>query len=279
LLHTYGARCVMMGDPHQRWNGRISEPRLGSAKPLAMSQSLRTGQHAEKWIRDTLSYSPIAFPDHRQFRGAFSHSTRVLHAQTYDQLPHQGLCVFANCWELLEAVQKLAHGQGSFSLVPASEADLKKIVQNAYDLLVSEGADTFAGEEVDGCHTKEALIERLLEGGYGRVLRMFERGFTPEDLKESLARKTVKNAKHVLTLMVHAKNMEFGKAWLSPGLFQEFNRKRPNSEKHLYGVREATHLLYLGMTRCRDELRLPGDALDKLKDIAKKRTSSETKTD
>jgi hypothetical protein len=46
LLHTYRARCVMMGDPHQRWNGRISEPGTALIKVIDGNPGALALRHA-----------------------------------------------------------------------------------------------------------------------------------------------------------------------------------------------------------------------------------------
>ena len=93
------------------------------------------------------------------------------------------------------------------------------------------------------------------------IVRLFERGFDEGKLADLVAYAKQPGTKPLtLGLIDHAKNLEFGTVSLAPCCYED-------SWKHR-GF-QPVHASYLGMTRARHELWLPGDSLDRLAEQTK----------
>lgn len=253
LFDSYSGGCILLGDPHQRLRGLSY--RSEQALSTTMTTSVRTGVQAADMIERTLALS-----SHRtmaRFDSSREHVTRVRRYSLAKDLPEHGLRLFGSEWAMLEAAQRRKIADAPFAVLPASLSLMEKNVRNALTLF--QGRAAWYGLRVNGHRTWEDLAADLHQRGLQLIVRMFERGFDDEKLKELLAFATQSNhAPLTLGLLDHAKNLEFPLVAMAPCCYEDAAAQR---------AFEPVHATYLAMTRARQELWVPGDATDRLSDL------------
>jgi len=256
LFLRYQGGCVLMGDPYQRLQGRVSKAE--NAKCLTMSRSFRMGLHGDSLVDRTLSLAPerlVTVP----FSGSRGHITRLNQHHAKAELPQVGLRIYGSEWALLEDALRIKDAGGRFRLLPATAGHLERTVRDATTLYRSN--DTFRGARVSGCSTWKQLADLLEKQGRGKIIRLFERGFDEKHLDALLKAQSAEGEQRItLGLNDHAKNLEASTVALNECCFTDAGASR-----HYLPV----HAAYLAMTRARDEIWLPGDALDRLGDLSR----------
>jgi hypothetical protein len=253
LLQRYPGGWLTMGDPYQRIVGRASQ--ASTAKTLTMTQSVRTGARIEPMIRRTLGLHSATLID-GTFSGSRDHATRYHAYANTTELPHTGLRVYGSAWTLLEDALRVRAKGGWFRMLPASEKTLIRMAKDA--IMLRRYGDRPTQYHLRRFIAWEQLADDLVRTGYSSLLAAFERGFSIDDL-DALQRAQAAEGEQDLTLglLEHCKNLEFSQVSMAPCCFASPNG-RPKDEL-VKGV-------YVAMTRVRDELWLPGDALDRLAD-------------
>lgn len=257
LLDRYPHGWVMMADPYQSTASRTFE--VGRAKKFGMVQSVRTGEQAMPFVRGVLAHhsqelvtAPIV--------GSRDHVTRP---KLYDQkaeLPEQGLRVYGSEWFMLADALRLKDAGASFRFVPASGDQLHKAVRDAISLRKYRERPKSYG--LRGFTAWSELADYFAEIGCPSVARLFNRGFDVPNLDELFQAQSTNGEQAVLLGMLdHCKNLEYSAVLMSNCCFLDTFRR---SEKDLF-----FRSVYVAMTRVQDELWLPGDAMDKLDDIAR----------
>ncbi|WP_139202827.1 hypothetical protein [Pseudoxanthomonas sp. GM95] len=253
LLGSYQSGCILMGDPHQKLQGYFSRPERFQS--TAMLTSLRIGLGADRMIEQTLGL----VPDRQmgEFRSARDHITRLRAYDSPRVMPDRGLRLYGNEWAMLEAALRLKAAQAPIGMLTASRQALEKSVRNASILF--ESLESWHGLQVNGCSTLDELVRKFNRQGLQSIVRLFERGFTAANFTE-LATYTQQSAHAELTLGLidHSKNLEFDTVALSPCCYEDASRQRGFL---------PVHASYLGMSRARHELWVPGDTLDRLHDL------------
>ncbi|MDC8744690.1 hypothetical protein [Xanthomonas campestris] len=256
LFGAYQGGCILMGDPHQKLRGQINRP--DRFQTTHMHTSLRIGVGADRVVEAALQL----VPERRmaEFQSAGDHATRLRYYDQPNAMPPHGLRLYGNEWAMLAAALRLKAEKSPLSCLPTSLETLERSVRNA--LVLFSGRETWQGFQVNGCSDLNSLIQKFQQQNLQSIVRLFERGFDEADLAD-LVSYAKQHVTHALTLGLidHAKNLEFGTVSLAPCCYED-------SWKHR-GF-QPVHATYLGMTRARHELWLPGDSLDRLVDQAKK---------
>ena len=257
LLDRHPGGCVLLGDPHQRVRGAARSAL--HAKHFAMHQSLRMGLQGERVVEQTLDLAPQRLID-APFAGSSEHLTRLRHPGPGNELPDHGLRIHGSPWSLLEAALRLKDQGALFRLLPASAEALVRISTAAINLY--RHGDSYRGIGVEGHQQWDSLAAELQQQGRSAVIRLFERGFDHAALGQLLAAQAADGQQQItLGLLEHARNLEADVVVLGECCFQLSRGLRQ-------GDYNPINAAYLGMTRARHELWLPGDALDRLAETA-----------
>ncbi|WP_155617083.1 hypothetical protein [Xanthomonas translucens] len=254
LFDSYQGGCILLSDPHQRLRGKVF--RSERAQSTRMVTSLRTGVQAADIIEKTLRLcTERLMPD---FISAGDHVTHIMAYSNVSQLPETGLRLFGNEWAMLEVALRRAAANSPFRLLPTSRQALKENIRKA--LVLFDGR--FLGSEtaVNGQRDWDGLATKLHRQGLTAIVRMFERGFDEGSLAKLLAFEAkADRGSLILGLIDHSKNQEHDVVALSICCYEDAAIRR---------AFDPVHASYLGMTRARHELWIPGDSLDRLTDLA-----------
>ncbi|PZQ33282.1 MAG: hypothetical protein DI562_02110 [Stenotrophomonas acidaminiphila] len=251
LFDNYQGGCILLGDPHQRLRGRASASHRGQS--TQMTTSLRTGVQAVDLIERTLRLAPER--EMEGFRSSRDHITRLHRYSDTKEIPEEGLRLFGNEWAMLEFALRRANAGAPFSLLGPSRRLLEEHVRHA--LAMFSGRSVIDSLSVRGHNSWESLAGDLVGQGRGAIVRMFERGFEEKDLNKLLSLDSPQ-ASVALGLIDHAKNQEHSVVALAPCCFEDAAIRR--------GF-QPVHAAYLGMTRARNELWVPGEASDRLVEL------------
>lgn len=264
LFSKYLGGCVLMGDPYQKLEGRAWD--VPGAMKCSMAHSFRTGLQGGKVIDKTLGWAPkqlVNFP----FCAGRGHITRLRHEDSPTRLQQDGLRIYGSEWALLEDAIHIKESGGAFMLSKASKGALQAVVRNAVRLYF--GGIATNSWWVSGCTTKNGLVELLEREGRARILALLESGrHALTDTWHALERHPGRGRCTItLTLIDHAKNLEESVVMLNECCF---------TREGLWRGYSAVHAAYLGMTRARDELWIPGDAVDRLGEISREQAAAQT---
>lgn len=255
MLRRYSQGWVAMGDPYQCLSGKA--PTAPHAKALVMAQSVRTGEQAIPFVQTVIGHHSEMLVDD-QIRGSRDHVTRPRPYSPREELPHTGLRVYGSVWRLLEDALRIKNGGGRFRLVQASEKELEKVVGEA--ILMRQSGDLPKSYQLRQFKTWEALSQHLEVNGHANVVRLFERGFNKTKLDELLASQGASEQGSLnMGMLEHCKNLEFSTVAMSGCCFPSSLRALPKAERD-----KQVKAIYVAMTRVKDELWLPGDAIDQL---------------
>lgn len=254
LFFRYAGGCVLLGDPHQRLQGSML--RAAHAKPVTMAQSVRMGLGADTLVQRTLAMAPRAAID-EPFAGSRQHITRQRLYSSISELPDDGLRIHGSEWALLADALRLRDAGARFRILPASTRELQRLIPAAVSLF--RHGDAYRGALVNGQRSWSGVVDSLEKQGRQDVVRLFERGFNDQHLRELLAAETAEGDDAVtLALIDHAKNLESPRVLLMDSCFDL------NLGQRRYNPANAT---YLALTRARNEVWLPGDALERLGEL------------
>lgn len=251
MLRDYPGGWVAMGDPHQKLAGDAAA--IPQTKALSMSQSVRMGTHTAPLVESVLERMPDRFIG-ETFRGSRDHSTRCRFFEGQGDRATPGLHLYGDEWALLTDALYIKHGGARFRLLDETARNLQNLVTDALSLY--HGQDVARTYSLQGIGSAEELSEHLESIGHNRVANLLQRGFRGEDLRRLFAAQTPDGEQEItLGLVEHGKNLEFSRVTLAPCCF------RASRTRKSYSVVRAA---YLAITRVRDELWLPGDAIDRL---------------
>ncbi len=251
LLAGHAPGVVSLGDPHQCLSGTV--PRWAASKVLEMHQSVRQGNQVDGLVNQALALDGLG-QDSGPFVGAADRATGVLHYRDWSQVPAEGLRIHGNTADLaLDAARLHAHGLRPY-LHPASLRALRSALQGPLDAW---------RRHRDGASNPE--WERSLAAqageGQGALLELFASADRVQSLLQALDDQgTPAEARVVLCLAEHAKNLQFDVVALSPSCFSAGQGSRIWHNP----VRAA----YLAMTRARRQLHVPVDGMEHLQHTA-----------
>ncbi len=253
LFDSYQGGCILLSDPHQRLRGKSF--RSERAQSARMTTSLRTGVQAADMIEKTLRLS--AARSMSDFITAGDHITHLRAYSNTNQLPEAGLRLFGNEWAMLEVALRRAAANAHFNFLPASRRTMEENVRNARALF--DRRMLVGGISVNGQRDWESLADKLHKQGLSAIVRLFERGFDESKLAKLLSFESqVKDAPLTLGLIDHSKNQEHDVVALAVCCYEDAAMRR---------AFDPVHAFYLGMTRARHELWVPGDSLDRITDL------------
>lgn len=260
LFSRYAGGCVLMGDPYQKLQGRSWT--IPGAMKRTMSHSFRTGLQGGAVVEGALSLAPkqlVPVP----FVADRGHVTTLRHDDSPTRLQMSGLRVYGSEWALLEDALHIKESGGTFQFPPATVRELKSVVRSAVSLCV--GGGTFYQMKVTGCTTKHELLGLLERERRLRILDLLERGYGGLDhaWQDLVDHAGQGGATITLSLIDHAKNLEESVVMLNGCCF---------TREGLWREYSPVHAAYLGMTRARDELWIPGEALGRLSDISQEQS-------
>ena len=253
LFERYSGGWLTMGDPYQRIEGRA--PRTSAAKSLTMTQSVRAGTRLEPLVRRTLSLHSATLMD-GQFSGSHDHATRYHPYAPGTELPQHGLRVFGSAWTLLDDALRLKAKGARFRVLPASYRTVLRMAKDA--IVLRTFGDRPSQYNLRKFFRWEDLAIDLRQSGHVPMLNAFERGLGIEDL-DALTNAQAEEGEQNLTLglLKDCKNLEFSQVVMARCCFGVSGQGSRD---------ELVKAIYVAMTRVRDELWLPGDALDRLAD-------------
>lgn len=254
MLHRYPQGCVTMGDPYQCLSGRA--PKAPHTKALTMAQSVRAGEQAIPLFQSVLDRHSERLADDDML-GSRDHMTRPRAYASDSDLPTIGLRVYGSIWKLLEDALRLKSKRIPFGMVRASETMLREVTTDA--ILLRRTGDWPKSYSLRDFKSWDALAHFLESSGHAPVVRLFERGFSESDLEDLLRTQRGHMDPLVLGLLEHCKNLEFSTVTLSRCCFSLSADMRSKDERDRH-----VKAIYVAITRVRDELWLPRDALDQL---------------
>lgn len=253
MLSRYPGGWIALGDPYQRLYGKA--PQTPRAKALTMIQSVRTGERAMPLIRATLDLHGERLLS-EPLIGSRNHITRYRPYSVGTELPEGGLRVYGSVWTMMKDALRLKDAGARFRFIPASYVELKMMATDAIELAQGRGVPKHAG--LRKFREWEELANHLRSVQQRPIARLFERGFKSQNLDALLDAEAPQGEEGLtLGLLAHCKNLEFSTVTMSWCCFQGVAKDGPDT---------LVRALYVAMTRVRDELWLPGDALDRLAD-------------
>lgn len=254
VLDRYGGGLILMGDPHQ--NLRTAAKGSHTSKVMQMSRSVRIGIGAERLIESTLQLASERYIEDT-FEGSPDHATRRRFYRSPSEVPDAGMHLFGSEWALLLAAQRLCASGASYAFLPTSANLLRTAVVNAKNL--AKFGDTFRGVTVSGFRQWEQLAAHLTRSGLSAVVAQIEGDLTVDEVDKLVASQDAgAHPTVIIGLMDHAKNIESSRVVLAPCCFGDAARQRKF---------QPVNGVYLAMTRAVDELYVPGDCLDQLRDL------------
>jgi len=253
LLRRYPKGWVTMGDPYQCLSGRA--PKAPQAKALTMNQSVRAGEQAMPLFRSILDRHSERLVDDI-IVGSRDHVTRPCTYSPSDALPQMGLRVYGSVWQMMGDALRIKSGSGQFHFVRASEKELIEAVRDA--ILLRRSGDRPKSYQLRQFKSWEALAQHLEGSGHANIVRLFDRGFSESHLDE-LTKGQNERCPLTIGLLEHCKNLEFSTVLMSPCCFSQHTNVRSKDEGD-----KRIKAIYVAMTRVRDELWLPADALERL---------------
>ncbi|MFA6230902.1 MAG: hypothetical protein WC617_12150 [Rhodanobacter sp.] len=268
LLDRYAEGWVAMGDPYQSVAKRA--PQATNARVLTMVQSVRTGRQVIPLIRSVLDLHGEQLVDD-VITGSRDHITRHHVYTRQDALPSTGLRVYGTEWQMLEDALRIKEAGGSYWFIPASAHFLRRSVADAIELH-KFGVAPKHQFHLSPFRDWPMLAQHLADIGQHRIARLFERGFGLGNLDALFGAAAPGGEEGVtLGLLEHCKNLEFSTVVMSPCCFNPPKNTR-NPKKWDALVKAA----YVAMTRVRDELWIPGEAIDALVDYVRRSRESHT---
>ena len=247
LFSRYPGGCVQLGDPNQCLRGR---PRpISGTQQLWMGQSVRIGNGIEQLVNTTLALAgndPLAV----EFAAARGHITARRPYDSADSTPDGGLRVFGDPSALLDCLLQLPANAGTVAVLPATARQLR---QHGLALI-----DQLRQQQARISQHWQASAAALATAGQLALLGTLEKGWSTAALDALLAAHAdTSNARLLLGLVEHAKNLEADVVTLSPCCFDS-----SVAQRQLHPARAV----YQAMSRAKHALWLPGQGMDQLID-------------
>lgn len=253
LLRRYPGGWLAMGDPYQRITGRAAQ--APHATSLVMTQSVRAGMRVEPLVRRTMGLHD-GWLIEGEFQGSRNRATRYHAYEQSAELPLTGLRAYGNAWALLEDALRVKAKGAQFRMLAASETVVLQMAKEA--ILLRKYGDRPTHYHLRRFTQWSDLAGDLTRTGYSSLVRMFEKGFSVDDLDVLRRGQAALGAEQLtLGLLEHCKNMEFGQVAMAKCCFTSPNERPKN---------ELVKGVYVAMTRVENDLWMPGDALDRLSD-------------
>lgn len=262
FLDACGKPVLSFGDNYQRLDGAIT-PRTGALRQREMFQSFRAGKEVETVINPLIENNPLvrAHP----LVGNQQASTKV-YQYSHQQIPERPCTILvADNWGLLDWVQRLAYAGLTFEIIGSAQQGLTVFVMDCLSLYQNgvrpRSSELFRYQSWDAIHRDLARKSKA----FNRIHKLFEQGYSYQAFEltmNSVQPPTDNSDVYRVGLAADARNHEYNVVYLAEDLLT-----KPAGEA---GGTKALSRLYVGGTRAKHELFIPGDLLGWVQDLGAK---------
>lgn len=165
---------------------------------------------------------------------------------------------------MFEWFQRLGSAEADFTLLPGSEPKLQHFAKDCINLFYNNIRPTH-GAILKYPTWLDVKADKINDPSFIQIDRMLKKGYTQADFAISLSKlNETGNASITLGRVFDAKNMEFDSVMLAPDLMVN------GQSKDSLSVTQAFSALYVGGTRARFRLIVPGQLRDWAMEQAKR---------
>ncbi|MEE5153053.1 helicase [Pseudomonas alliivorans] len=264
-LSQFLDRCnqavITLGDSCQNVDGKIAQ-RGQHVRHCEIYHSVRAGRQTESIINTLIDNNPIVRVS--RLEGSKDKDTKIIF---YDSplVPTTPTTILVNSeWGLFEWFQRLGKGNAAFSFLPGAESTFKKFAVDCINLYhkkirASHGA-------LISYHEWDDLKYKMFDDPCFKLIdRMLAKGYSLEDFYNSFAKiNRTGTASIHLGRAFDAKNMEIESVMLAPDLLIK------SQATDRITTAQAFASLYIGGTRAKSQLIVPGYLKDWANDISSK---------
>lgn len=221
-----------------------------------LSISMRSGDRVAHTVNTVLSYHPTE--PSSEYRGSKRFLSKINYYDSFSIPDHPCTVLTRDNWRLFEVALNLSEKNGRYSFLGRSLSELEKLIGSAITFFKKEQPNhRYFSRYGSWEEYVETQSSRFLFNLHAR----FEDGFEHADLSRVLKRAQRGLSADVYRLgrVEDAKNMEFDRVALTEDLLTLGS----NTKKEKASI--INHI-YMGLTRARYELNLPGYMEDWLKD-------------
>lgn len=257
ILDRDNVSVITLGDKFQRFQGAIPK-RSGAIRVSHLDVSMRSGTAMEPLLNPLIGAHPFASGE----PPLKANASITTDCQFYDRpaLP-DGPCTMlvGSYWHMLQWFQQLLAEDASFCLLPASSRGFNEFVQGIIGLYHkgqrSQNSMLFRYPTWESLRNETQTMK-----AFGRVEYLLKRGYNYEDFNSGLKKMTgPAKATYKLGRADDARNLEFDSVMLTPELFSKITTPS--------GLQTGLSRIYVGASRARYRLVIPGYMKDWIKDV------------
>lgn len=259
ILDRSPGRVITMGDKFQRLEGRAPS-RSYAVRRSDLDLTMRAGREMESVLNPLIEGHPLASGE-SPLRATDNVKT-VCDYYDRPSIPDAPCTILVGGqWQLFEYFQRLSHEGVKFTLLPGSYAQFQSFAEGLIDLFH------------DGVRAKNSFLFRYPDWeslqnasqnikAFQRIESMLRKGYTRTQLDASLMNIVpLAKAKYLLGRVDDARNLEFQSVMLTPELIP-----RGSTLRNDHFLASAVSRLYVGASRAKNRIILPGYMMDWLKD-------------
>lgn len=256
-LQQFLGRCQQvvytLGDVAQAMHGK--PPRtVRQVRQRELSHSIRAGRGLESVVNPVLQAIPDGPPS--LLEGNRELDTRVL-CFDQPQIPDEPTTILVNSeWGLFEWFQRLASAKASFALLPGVNKRFRAFVLDCIELyrhgIRPRHPSLYRFESW-------AAMQQEFSGlrAFQRIDGMLGRGYSSSDFEQAMLQmQSFSRARIRLGRVVDARNLEMDSVMLTQDLLT------PLVGQDVMDLRASLSAIYVGATRSRYRLHIPGELLD-----------------
>jgi len=261
LLDLSPVQVITFGDKFQRLSGRAPSRGTG-IRTNELDLTMRAGREMENVINPIIEAHPMAHNE-TPLR-ATDRVTTICDYYDRPTIPDTPCTILVGgLWHLLEYFQRLSYENVKFAMLPGSAAQFQAFTEGLMDLyhrgIRSSHSSLFRYPDWSSLQGEAENIR-----AFQRVHTMLEKGYDRQRFADSLKNIVpIAKARYVLGRVEDARNLEFQSVMLTPELLP--SKKTANSQYYA----NALSQLYMGASRARNRLIVPGYMRDALKDQKK----------
>lgn len=260
ILDRSDQPTITMGDACQRMDA-VSATRAMSVRKTEVTHSMRAGRQIEDVINPLIDIHPRSQTS--PMTGSPSLQTRISY---YDKvsIPDKPTTILVRSqWGLFEWFQRLGAANVRFGLLEGARRDFSTFMQDCIGLY-HEGTPP-RHRALFRHSTWQSLAQANDKSrAFRKVQEMLERGYSYKNFEASYSYlDSSSSAPYMLGRVEDARNMEMDSVMLSPDLMAPINPSYPSSAINTLST------LYVGSSRARFELIVPGHLRDWLQDQAR----------
>lgn len=254
---------ITLGDVCQRLDG-LPVRRGAHVREREIFQSVRAGRQIEEVLNPLIAAIPYA--DLTPLEGAKDRKTLI---EYYDRssVPEDGTAILVKSeWGLFEWFQRLAAANADFGMMPGSENQFRRFVNDCIELY-HYGSRPKHGALFRYQSWSQLAADRHKEHSFDRIQTMLERGYSSMDFERSLAVLNRSGRPRILLGRVtDARSMEMDKVMLGRDLLS------PVRAGDMASAGKVFSAIYTGGSRARHKLIVPGQLRDWVADQSVKIT-------